>query len=1011
MKIQTQAYFQYLWYVVSAFLISVSTWAQTIPVSLNWTSSTDGILFSSPTIDSSGKIYVGSNDNKLHAFSSTDGSAIWTFTTGSWVDTTPALSHDESVVYFGSWDNKLYAVNVETGTEIWSFETNSYIQSSPAVGLDGKIYFGSMDSIFYALEDDGSLAWEYFAGQTIFSSPAIGSDGTLYFGDENGTLHAVHSDGSVKWTYLVDEVTDTNRSILSSPVLDTIGNIYFGSGNGFCYSLSDDGDSASLNWKYETGDRVDSSPVLGINDEVFFVSRDGYMRSLPLFSATTENLPNWEVFVGDVFYSTPVVDENGRVYVIGYTGGGENHLFAYDTDGTKAWDSNVSSPPFEIPSVVDSSLLLSDAGDLYFGCFDQNLYSLSLGLAPANSGWPMFRRNSTRNGDWPSHNLSVQLTPSASGSVSGGGPFYEGTQAPISASPNLGYSFAGWAGEGVSEPNASTTTVTMTEPRTVSASFSLNSYELTLLPGLGGEVSGEGSFNHGSTPTISASPTSGYSFAGWAGEGVSDTNASTTTVTMTEPRTVSASFSLNSYELTLLAGSGGSVSGGGQYSHGTLATISANPSSGYSFVGWTGSGISDRTSPTTSVLVSENQTVTAEFVEIVSTNYLLTLQASPSDGGILTGGGLYPEDQNVSITATPQPGYAFEQWTGGSIPSPLEANTSFLIDNNLSLTALFNPLTYSILVQNKGGGSVTGEGNYSFGSEANLSALPATGYQFEYWDGGGVDEPLNPNITVLVTNDLSLAAIFSPQSYQLHTNTSTGGSVYFSGNNPFLYDSNVSLSAAPDPGYIFSGWTGAGVQHPDQSNTLVRMTEDRNISALFETVELSLIVLQNLTVAGQVSGAGFYQSNQFIQLSASPNPGYRFSHWLGSGIEEPLQPNTRIFLTSDSLAVASFSLSQLSQALDVTHLGNNWFSSWLGTVYQTESEWIYHLPLGWLYPQTMESSLWLWSEEHQWIWVEKESFSENFIWLGSIEEWVYLDLSSSTAPRYYNYQSESWASW
>ena len=373
MKIQTQAYFQYLWYVVSAFLISVSTWAQTIPVSLNWTSSTDGILFSSPTIDSSGKIYVGSNDNKLHAFSSTDGSAIWTFTTGSWVDTTPALSHDESVVYFGSWDNKLYAVNVETGTEIWSFETNSYIQSSPAVGLDGKIYFGSMDSIFYALEDDGSLAWEYFAGQTIFSSPAIGSDGTLYFGDENGTLHAVHSDGSVKWTYLVDEVTDTNRSILSSPVLDTIGNIYFGSGNGFCYSLSDDGDSASLNWKYETGDRVDSSPVLGINDEVFFVSRDGYMRSLPTFSATTENLPNWEVFVGDVFYSTPVVDENGRVYVIGYTGGGENHLFAYDASGSKAWDSNVSSPPLEIPSVVDSSLLLSDDGNLYFGCFDKKL--------------------------------------------------------------------------------------------------------------------------------------------------------------------------------------------------------------------------------------------------------------------------------------------------------------------------------------------------------------------------------------------------------------------------------------------------------------------------------------------------------------------------------------------------------------------------------------------------------------------------------------------------------------
>jgi outer membrane protein assembly factor BamB len=363
LQIQSQAYFQYLWYIVSGFLISPSAWAQTIPATLSWTGETRGIIFSSPVIDDNGIVYVGSNDNNLTAFN-TDGSIKWTFTTGNWVDSSPALSKDGSIVYAGSWDNHLYAVNSDDGSLNWSFETNSYITSSPAVDLNGRVYFGSMDSIFYALESNGSLAWEYFVGQPVFSSPAIGENGTLYFGDENGTLHAVNPDGTVKWTYDIDDVVDTNKSILSSPAVDTSGNIYFGSGNGFCYSLSDDGDSVSLNWKYETGDRVDSSPVLGINDEVFFVSRDGYMRSLPIFSATNENLPNWEVFVGDVFYSTPVIDENGRVYVIGYTGDGENHLFAYDASGTKAWDSDVSPPPFEIPSVVDSSLLLSDDGNL-----------------------------------------------------------------------------------------------------------------------------------------------------------------------------------------------------------------------------------------------------------------------------------------------------------------------------------------------------------------------------------------------------------------------------------------------------------------------------------------------------------------------------------------------------------------------------------------------------------------------------------------------------------------------
>ena len=100
-------------------------------------------------------------------------------------------------------------------------------------------------------------------------------------------------------------VSDTNNSILSSPALDLAGNIYFGSGNGYCYSLSDNETNASLNWKIQTGDRVDVSPVLGINDDVFFVSRDGYMRSISTLSGGT----NWieDAFVGDVFYSLSLI--------------------------------------------------------------------------------------------------------------------------------------------------------------------------------------------------------------------------------------------------------------------------------------------------------------------------------------------------------------------------------------------------------------------------------------------------------------------------------------------------------------------------------------------------------------------------------------------------------------------------------------------------------------------------------------------------------------------------------
>ena len=1067
--------------LILGMICSFSIQAQSIPVSLNWKLSTNGVIFSSPAIDENGVIYVGSNDNNLTAVNS-NGSIKWTFPTGNWVDSSPALSHDGTEVYVGSWDNKLYAISTTDGSEVWSYETNSYVTSSPAVGINGRIYFGSMDSIFYALENNGSKAWEYFAGQPIFSSPSIGQEGTIYFGDENGTLHAVNPDGSVKWTYEVEEVADTNKSILSSPALDASGNIYFGSGNGYCYSLSDDGEQASLNWKYQTGDRVDASPVLGSTDEVFFVSRDGYLRSLPLFSATTDNLANWEEFVGDVFYSSPVVDANGRVYVIGYTGGGENHLFAYDANGSKAWDSNVSDPPFSIDAVVDSSLLLDQNGALYFGCFDKKLYSLDLGVGRLDSHWPMFKRSSKRNGDWPSFSLSLESSPLSGGSTEGNGLFYQGTSASISATPDTGYSFSGWSGNGAVDPNAPSTSVDMSQARTLSASFSLNSYDLTLLAGSGGSVTGSGSFSHGSNPSISATPDTGYSFDGWNGEGTADSNASSTTVDMSQARTLSASFTLNSYDLTVLAGSGGSVTGSGSFSHGTnpsisatpdtgysfngwngegiadasapsttvdmsqnrplsasfslnsydltvlaesggsvtgggsfphgsLVNVSATPNSGYSFVQWVGAGISDSTAPNTTLIMNSDQLITAQFAQSEQSLFSLVLQANPQSSGILIGDGNYPQDQNVSISAEPIAGYSFDRWEGYPINNSPDSNTSLILDSNITITAHFTRINYLINLDSPGGGTVTGSGTYAFGSEANLSAEASTGYQFDYWNGTGIPDPLAPVLSLTVSQDLSLAAIFSPLPYTLTLNGSLGGSASFSGTNPFSYDSNVSITATANAGYTFTGWTGLGVTNSDASSTTVHITQDRNLSATFETVDFSLIVLQNLSNAGTVTGGGFYQAFESIPVSASINPGYQFSHWLGSGIEEPLNPQTRILLTKDSLITASFSLSEFSQYIEAVALNDSWFSSWLGSIFQSSTGWIYHWSLGWLFPQLDESGIWIWQEGLGWLWTQKEIFSQNFLWQSSIENWIYLNSEETTGPRFFDYQSNSWKDW
>ena len=94
-----------------------------------------------------------------------------------------------------------------------------------------------------------------------------------------------------------------------------------------------------------------------------------------------------------------------------------------------------------------------------------------------------------------------------------------------------------------------------------------------------------------------------------------------TTVDMSMDRTISATFSLNSYSLSVLASNGGSVTGSGIFEHGTTATISATPETGYSFSGWSGSGILDVNSTTTSVEMTQSRTISAIFSERVSENF------------------------------------------------------------------------------------------------------------------------------------------------------------------------------------------------------------------------------------------------------------------------------------------------------------------------------------------------------------------------------------------------------
>jgi uncharacterized repeat protein (TIGR02543 family) len=128
------------------------------------------------------------------------------------------------------------------------------------------------------------------------------------------------------------------------------------------------------------------------------------------------------------------------------------------------------------------------------------------------------------------------------------------TSVTLTASAASGYSFAGWSG--ACSGTGTTCTVAMTAARSVTATFSQNvvNYTLSVTNSGGGTVTSTPSgincgttcsatYANGASVTLTASPATGYSFAGWSG--ACGGTSATCTVSMTAARSVAATFSQN----------------------------------------------------------------------------------------------------------------------------------------------------------------------------------------------------------------------------------------------------------------------------------------------------------------------------------------------------------------------------------------------------------------------------------------------------------------------------------
>ena len=418
------------------------------------------------------------------------------------------------------------------------------------------------------------------------------------------------------------------------------------------------------------------------------------------------------------------------------------------------------------------------------------------------------------------------------------GKYTTDTVVTLTASPASGYDWKGWSETDSNIANPAT--VTMRGDKQVKVNFeprfsliinnqlvigsfvSFNEGSVSINP----PPAGDGKYTSGTVVTLSARSDSGYDWKGWSGAGNDMSNPTTVAmsgsnknVTVTfEPR-----FSLMvSDQLVIgpvVSFTEGSVlvspapDDDGKYASGTKVTLTADPTPGYGWKNWTGTG-KDTSNPATITIISDKH-VAVSF----ELRFLLTInnQAIVGSSKDFTGGsvsvnpapgtdGRYTRDTITVLTSTPASGYRFEGWSGDV--SDKVTSVSITMNANKSIAASFIKVyNLTTAASPAEGGSISpGSGTYDEGVSVVLAATPASGYRFDRWSGD-ISDRVTP-VTVAINTDKSITANFI-KVYTLTTSVSppNGGSVS-PGSGTYDEGAAVILNAIPATGYAFDHWIG-----------------------------------------------------------------------------------------------------------------------------------------------------------------------------------------------------------
>ena len=374
-----------------------------------------------------------------------------------------------------------------------------------------------------------------------------------------------------------------------------------------------------------------------------------------------------------------------------------------------------------------------------------------------------------------------------------------GTAIMAPANPTReGYTFDGWDREIPATMPAENVTIT--------AKWKINQYTITF-DTAGGSAVAAITADYGTAITAPADPTrEGYAFKGWSPAIPATMPAENVTVTATwEAVEYSITYDLTGGELP------DNLTNPASYTVTTETFTLINPEkAGYTFAGWTGTGLTEATRTVTIAAGSTgNREYTATWTPIA---YAVTYTLN---GGTLPEGQSNPEtytveSDSITLVNPEKAGYEFAGWAGTELAEPTVTVTIMKGSiGNREYEAVWTPIEYSI-TYNAGGGTLPADAVTKYTVESESISLPNPTREGYGFDGWYEKEDLSGTpVTQIAKGSTGNKVYYAKWTAGAYTITYVLDGGTNAEGNPSSYTvetETVTLADAVKTGYTFNGW-------------------------------------------------------------------------------------------------------------------------------------------------------------------------------------------------------------